>query len=112
MKPGSVKIMDRVSAVEAIKRLDEEDLLFLNRLIVERLKLISQARATGLMATFTKGDRVGFQAPDGRALQGSVLRLNQKTVSVVTDDGHQWNVAPGLLHLVQSVGEGGGRGKR
>lgn len=28
MKPGSVKIVDRVSAVEAIKRLSEEDLLF------------------------------------------------------------------------------------
>lgn len=106
MKPGSVKIIDRVSAVEAIKRLDEEDLLFLNRLIVERLRLISQARATGLMATFTRGDRVGFQAPDGRPVEGVVLRLNQKTVSIATDDGHQWNVAPGLLRLIRSVGEG------
>ncbi len=70
MKPGSVKIVDRVSAVEAIKRMNEEDLLFLNRLIVERLKLISQARATTLMTSFTRGDRVGFQAPDGRILEG------------------------------------------
>lgn len=54
MKPTSVKIVDRVSAVEAIKRLNEEDLLFLNRLIVERLKLISQARATALMTSFTR----------------------------------------------------------
>ncbi|MCP5349296.1 MAG: hypothetical protein R3F41_07975 [Gammaproteobacteria bacterium] len=75
MKPSSVKIVDRVSAFEAIKRLNEEDLLFLNRLIVERLKLISQARATTLM------------------------------ISVATDDGHQWNVAPGLLRLVQSAGD-------
>jgi len=105
MKPGSVKIIDRVSAVEAIKRLDEEDLLFLNRLIVERLKLISQARATTLMTSFTRGDRVGFQAPDGRMLEGVVLRLNKKTVSIAADDGHQWNVAPGLLRLVQSVGD-------
>ena len=30
MKPGSVRIIDRVSAVEAIKRLNEEGLLFLN----------------------------------------------------------------------------------
>ena len=37
MKTDSVKIVDRLSAVEAIKRLNEEDLLFLNRLIVERL---------------------------------------------------------------------------
>jgi len=105
MKPGSIKIVDRVSAVEAIKRLNEEDLLFLNRLIVERLKLISQARATTLMTSFTRGDRVGFQAPDGRMLEGVVLRLNKKTISVATDDGHQWSVAPGLLRLVQSAGD-------
>lgn len=105
MKPGSVKIVDRVSAVEAIKRLNEEDLLFLNRLIIERLKLISQARATTLMTSFTKGDRVGFQAPDGRILEGTVLRLNKKTISIATDDGHQWNVPPGLLRLVQSAGD-------
>ncbi len=105
MKPGNVKIVDRVSAVEAIKRLGEEDLLFLNRLIVERLKLISQARATTLMTSFNGGDRVGFQAPDGRAREGIVLRLNKKTVSVATDDGRQWNVAPGLLRLIQSAGD-------
>lgn len=105
MKPGSIKIVDRISAIEAIKRLNEEDLLFLNRLIVERLNLISQARSTSLMTSFTKADRVGFQAPDGRMLEGIVLRLNKKTVSVATDDGHQWNVAPGLLRLVQSVGD-------
>jgi len=104
VKPGHVKIADRISAVEAIKRLDEEDLLFLNRLIVERLKLISQVRATGLMAGFTQGDRVGFQTADGRALEGIVLRLNKKTVSVATDDGHRWNVAPGLLRMVRSAG--------
>lgn len=105
MKPGSVKIVDRVSAVEAIKRLNEEDLLFLNRLIVERLKLISQARATALMTSFTRGDRVAFQTPDGRMLEGMVLRLNKKTISIATDDGYRWNVAPGLLCLVKSAGD-------
>lgn len=105
MKPGSVKILDRSSAVNAINRMNEDDLLFLNRLIVERLKLISQARSTSLMASYTQGDRVGFQTPDGRMLEGIVLRLNKKTISVATDDGHQWNVAPGLLRLVRSGGK-------
>jgi hypothetical protein len=105
MKSGSVRIVDRISAVEAIKQLDEDDLLFLNRLIVERLKLISQAKATGMMANFSKGDRVGFQTPDGCKVEGIVLRLNKKTVSIVTDDAHQWNVAPGLLHLIRSAGD-------
>ena len=106
MKTGSVKIVDRVSAVEAIKRLDEEDLLFLNRLIVERLKLISQARSTSQMAAFHIGDLVSFQTRDGREIRGVVLRLNKKTVSVDTSDGHRWNVAPGLLRLEKAAGEG------
>lgn len=108
MKSGSVKIIDRVSAVEAIKRLNEQDLLFLNRLIVERLKLISQARATSLMTSFTMGDRVSFQASDGQVQEGVVLRLNKKTISVATDDGYQWNVSPGLLSLIRSAGDTSG----
>lgn len=52
-------------------------MLFFDRLIVERLKLISQARASTLMTSFTRGDRVGFQAPDGRMLESMVLRLVQ-----------------------------------
>ena len=103
MQSGNVSIIDRDSAIAAIKRLNEEDLLFLNRLIVERLKLISQAKSTSLMASFTRGDRVSFQAPDSRTIEGIILRLNKKTISVVTDDGHQWNVAPGLLSLLSSA---------
>jgi len=52
------------------------------------------------MTGFTRGDRVGFRAPDGRMLEGVVLRLNKKTVSIATDDGRQWNVAPGLLRAI------------
>lgn len=36
--------------------------------------------------------------PDGRpAITGMITRYNKKTVSVVTDEGQQWNVAPQLL---------------
>jgi len=104
MKPGSVKIIDRVSAVEAIKGLEEEDLHFLNRLIVERLNLISQVRATEKMANFSAGDRVNFQASNGLKVEAIVQRLNKKTISVVNDDGHRWNVSPGLLQLVKRAG--------
>ena len=106
MKSGSVKIVDRVSAVEAIKRLGEDDLLFLNQLIVERLKLISQARSTSQMAAFGIGDLVSFRSPDGHTIEGVVQRLNKKTVSVDTNDGHRWNVAPGLLRLIKEAGDG------
>ena len=38
------ELVDRAAAAETIRRLNEDDLRFLNRLIVERLKLIGQAR--------------------------------------------------------------------
>jgi len=90
---------------ESIRHLGEDDLRFLNRLIVERLKLIAQARSTALMARFNTGDRVGFQAPTGEWKSGRIQKLNKKTVSILTDDGHQWNVSPGLLTPVGQVPE-------
>jgi hypothetical protein len=102
MDQNSIKIIDRVSEVEAINRMPEEDLRFLNRLIVERIKLISQARATGLMTRFTRGDRVRFDTNDGRSIEGRVERLNTKTITVLADGGQRWKVSPGFLRLIQS----------
>lgn len=49
------------------------------------------------MLDFKIGDRVSFQ-PDGHpVLVGMLTRYNRKTVTVVTDSGQRWNVAPGLL---------------
>ena len=92
-----VRLFDRNSAVDAINNLNEDDLLYLNRIIIERLKLISQAKSTRLMAGFAAGDRVSFQGPDSHLKKGIILRFNKKTASIRTDDGHLWNVHPGFL---------------
>jgi hypothetical protein len=81
----------------AIDGLTEAELIDLNRRIVERLRLLRQMRAHKQMLEFRIGDRVAFRA-DGRcAVEGMLTRYNRKSVTVITDDGHQWNVAPGLL---------------
>ena len=103
-------LKDRNTVVEAIQHLGEEDLRFLNRLIVERLKLISQARSTALMSRFNIGDRIGFQSPSGEWKKGVVQRLNKKTVTILTEKGHHWNVSPGLLSLVGHGPERRGNG--
>jgi hypothetical protein len=87
----------RAAAADAILRMNEEDLRFLNRLIVERLKLIGQARSTAMLARFHVGNRVSFQTPSGARKIGMITRLNKKTASIATDDGQQWNVHPGFL---------------
>jgi hypothetical protein len=92
-----IRILDRESAVRAIAELGEDDLRFVNRLVVDRLNLLAQARSTALLADFHVGQDVRFTGPDGRVIRGRIQRLNKKTASLVTADGERWNVAPGLL---------------
>ncbi len=91
-----------------INSLSEEELIDLNNRIVERLRFLHQARAHSRMLDFRIGDRVSFQ-PEGRPMLIAVLtRYNKKTVTVITESGERWNVAPGLLHrIVEANGAGG-----
>jgi hypothetical protein len=97
MMNGSSELVDRAGAADAIRRMSEEDLRFLNRLIVERLKLIHQARSTAMLAHFGVDDRVSFLSSTGEYKTGVIVRLNKKTAGIRTDDGQQWNVHPAYL---------------
>jgi len=80
-----------------IDKLTEAELIDLNNRIVARLRILSQMRAHAEMLEFRVGDRVSFQ-PEGRSpLVGMLTRYNRKSVTVVTDDGERWNVAPRFL---------------
>ena len=86
-----------------IDGLTEAELIDLNHRIVERLKFLNHMRAHAQMLEFSIGDRVSFQ-PDGRPVQvGMLTRYNKKTVTVITEGGEHWNVAPGLLRRVNSI---------
>ena len=80
-----------------IDKLSEEELVDLNHRIVERLRFLNQVRAHSQMLDFKIGDRVTFH-PQGHApVVGMLTRYNKKTVTVITDSGQHWNVAPGFL---------------
>lgn len=85
-----------------IKELGEEELLYLNRLVVERLKLIAQDKSTKAMGRFNLGERVAFAGHGGEPKAGVIIRLNKKTATVRTTDGQQWNVAPSLLRSAEA----------
>ena len=78
----------------------EEELLRLNRLIVERLRLMQQVKAHRAMTQFRVGQRVQFTAPTGKLVTGILTKYNRKSVGVVTDHGESWTVAPGFLRPV------------
>ncbi len=84
-----------------IDRLSEAELIDLNRRIVERLRFLHQMRAHSAMLKFSIGDRVCFETDDLRTVTGMLVRYNKKSVTVVEDGGHRWNVAPVFLRLAE-----------
>lgn len=80
--------------------LTEDELIALNRRIVERLRLMRSARQLGQLAQFSVGMRVEFTADDGRVLQGEITRLNRKTASVCCDAAGHWRMSPSLLRPI------------
>ena len=83
-----------------IGKLSESELIDLNNRIVERLRFLNQMRAHSKMLEFKIGDRVTFQLEGHPVLVGMLTRYNRKTVTVITENGQHWNVAPGLLRKV------------
>ena len=68
--------------------------------IVARLKYLQEARTHHQMLSFNVGDRVRFHPPGHDPKTGVIVKYNRKTVTVLTDDQHQWNVAPVFLSRV------------
>ena len=96
-------ILNRELFIQALRHMGEEDLLYLNRMVVERLNLLAQAKSTVQLAQFAEGDRVCFTTNGGADKHAVVLRLNKKTASLRTDDGQHWKVSPMLLRKTTST---------
>jgi len=85
-----------------IDQLSEAELIDLNNRIVARLRFLQQMRAHVEMLEFKIGDRVSFQPEGHPVVVGMLTRYNRKTVTVITDSGQRWNVAPRLLRQAAS----------
>lgn len=84
-----------------LDQLSEEELRFLNQEVVKRLRWTNKVKQSQKMQNFRIGERVCFMyETKGQLISGTIIRLNQKTVSIATDDGHRWNVAPTLLKKI------------
>ena len=78
-------------------QLNEAQLHQLNHMIVERLKLFHKAKHLKAMSEFNIGDTVSFNY-EGQEIIGKIQRLNQKSVSIIANDGKNWKVSPSFLN--------------
>ena len=84
----------------AIDTLSENQLRYLYRLIADRLKLMNSAKTINALAKFKLNDIVSFNH-NGNEITGRIIRINQKTVSLLTLDGkHKWNVSPSFINKI------------
>ena len=98
MSATDTENLPKVLAV--LELLTEEELVHLNHVIVERLRLMQQIRHHDHIIQFRIGQSVRFTDATGRTIRGIVARHNRKSVTVVTPDGHQWRVSPQLLQPI------------
>jgi hypothetical protein len=89
-----------------IDHLNETELIQLNERIVQRLRMMNQMRAHMRMMDFTLGERVWFQADDGKTIRGVLVRYNKKSVTVITDEGLRWTVSPSFLRKAEAASSG------
>ena len=82
-----------------VTKYSEAELLELNRRIAARISAMRQAETYHALASFDLGDRVCFH-DRGRHIEGVVIRVNKKTVSIHTDDHSHWNVSPNMLKKI------------
>jgi hypothetical protein len=85
-----------------IDHLSYEELADLNRRVVQRLRQMQGQQRQSAMLAFQPGDMVSFDTDRGRKI-AVMVKYNQKTVTILTNDGERWNVSPSLLTKVRSV---------
>jgi len=87
-----------------IDRLTRNELVDLNRRIVERLKFMDALDAHREIMKLSVGARVRFEAPGRGELQGVLVKYNRKTVTVIVGSEH-WNISPHLLRTAEKEAE-------
>jgi len=88
-----------------IDKLTEPELVDLNNRIVARLRFLQQMRAHASMLEFSLGERVSFQPEGHPVLFGVITKYNRKSVTVITETGQHWTVAPAFLRKIKPVRE-------
>ena len=87
-----------------IDHLTEAELADLHRRVVTRLNFLTEMKLHARMLDFSVGEKVSFQPQGHPVLFATITKYNRKTVTLITEGGQQWNVAPVFLHKLTDMG--------
>lgn len=89
--------------IRLLNQLTADELHLVHRQLAARLRLFHRAQNLVTGAQFSPWDRVCFTDSQKRRY-GYVTRINPQSISVKTDDGHNWRVSPALLSKLAGPG--------
>lgn len=85
-----------------IEDLTLDELHDLNELIWRRIEYLRLQNDINVLSQLRLGQKVHFKAKEGQVF-GVVIKINKKSVMVVSDDNRQWKIPPGMLRLMKEV---------
>lgn len=80
-----------------INIMDLDELVKLHNYIAKRIKFIAETKVMELVQGFELLDKIYFFDNNGNRINGTVIKLNKKTVTVTSESGMEWRVSPNLL---------------
>jgi hypothetical protein len=83
-----------------VSQLSAQELKVLNKLIVSRLQTMHKAGTLMAIAQFRIGERVCFNDSNGIVINGIIVRLNHKSITVRVGLNEDWKVSPQLLRKI------------
>lgn len=91
-----------------LRKLSDRELLSLNHEIVALLRTRHRHNHRNELSTFDRGAKVSFQGPEGKPLSGTIVRVNQKTLTIATEHG-TWRIDPCFVVDAKAPKENGGK---
>jgi len=99
MRPKSA--MSNAHSID-IEDLTLDELVELNERVIERIQYLERVQVAEAMRRLNVGHRVTFESSRDGPKTGRLAKFNQKSVTVLTDDGQRWNVPPKIVSPIDA----------
>ena len=85
-----------------IDDLSIDQLIELNHIICERIDYLRAKQDQEVLRQVHIGNQVRFNTQEGNHI-GVVIKVNRKTVVVLTEDKRQWKIPAGMLTIIKDI---------
>ena len=84
--------------INEMNKLNEDDLLILNKLIIERIKSLRSQKSFLAKSSFNLGDYVSYHSKKkNKTISGKIIKINKKTADIQDEYMSIWRVDMGYL---------------